>query len=354
MAGTFSDIKEDVLEILRLKEESKDPELLITLKAVAIACTLFRIIVLVCLALVAASFLFGFFDNASEYGILRPALAYDSTMRNALKENIPVVVGGWDLSRVILVFIHLLVLSLSESLRYHVNSVFVRLKTKQEIEAPVRGGPSIPAKSGSGRGPEVAPARKTVPKVHKRAELLDMMSQIKQELASMRRELTFLSIDIIDSTGLKKGEESSAIEMDFHAYKKMVQGILDRNRCSKAAWTPDGVMCCFDEPDSALNTGKQVIRGLVRFNRMQKTIKRDFEVRCGVNTGLVPYDEQMPAEEICDHAVDVAGHLQKHGKPSTIFVSEITYGKLSSPYGLKPTDTQVDGVGVYELKPPTL
>jgi class 3 adenylate cyclase len=262
-------------------------------------------------------------------------------MRDFLKDKIPVVLGGWDLSRLALIFLHLAVLSLSESLLYQVNAEFTKAKAQRKENVP-DGAPAVPAKPGS-----AGTSRN-------RSELLETMSQIKQDLASMRREMTFLSIDIVDSTGLKDGEEPSAVELDFYAYKKMVQGILDRNGCRKAAWTPDGVMCCFDEAEGAVNSGKQVIRSLVRFNRTQKTIKGDFEVRCGVNTGLVPYDDQMPAEEMCDHAIDVAGHLQKHGKPNTIFVSEVTYGKLHSPYGLKPTDLRVDDVGVYELKPPTM
>ena len=56
-------------------------------------------------------------------------------------------------------------------------------------------------------------------------------------------------------------------------------------------------------------------------NRTVKSMRRDFVVRCGVNSGFVYFDESMPLEEVSDRVIDIAGHMQKHAKPNTVCVA---------------------------------
>src|SRR4030095_3512961 len=86
-------------------------------------------------------------------------------------------------------------------------------------------------------------------------------------------------------------------------------------------WTPDGVMACFAHVEDACQSGKDVIKSLKVFNSEVKLSKADFSVRCGVNAGLVYFDDSTPLERISDRVIDVAGHMQKNAEPNTVLVA---------------------------------
>ena len=77
-----------------------------------------------------------------------------------------------------------------------------------------------------------------------REELLRVFADTKKKLDAMGRDLAFLAVDVVDSTGMKVGEEKGIVERDFHEYKKLVEGKIKEYGGLKASWTPDGVMIC--------------------------------------------------------------------------------------------------------------
>jgi len=164
----------------------------------------------------------------------------------------------------------------------------------------------------------------------------------------MGRDLAFLAIDIVDSTGMKQGEEKAIIEHDFKEYKRFVERAFTTYGCLKSAWTPDGVMCCFVSVDAATKAAREVINGLEEFNKSVKIMKRDFTVRCGVNSGFVYFDESMPLEEISDRVIDIAGHMQKNAKPNSVCVAKPAIEPLHDRIGFEPAGRVVDGYEVYE------
>jgi class 3 adenylate cyclase len=190
---------------------------------------------------------------------------------------------------------------------------------------------------------------KTVGKAD-REGLLHMFADIKKKLDQMGRDLAFLSIDVVDSTGMKAGEDRPAVEYDFKMYKQLVDGALAGCGCIKATWTPDGVMDCFPTVDMAVDTARGVVLALGDFNRNVKTMKRDFAVRCGVNSGYVYFDETMPLEEISDRVIDVAAHIQKHAAPNTIGVAQPAIEPLHEREGFVVSGKVVDGYQVYEWR----
>ena len=155
-----------------------------------------------------------------------------------------------------------------------------------------------------------------------REELIQTYTEMKKKLDAMAKHLAFLSIDVVDSTGLKEGEAKEVVELDFKKYKHFVEGILGTNGCLKSTWTPDGVMCCFPTVDAAVKTARDVIAGLEYFNQRAKGIKRDFRVRCGINAGSVYFAEAIPLEEMSDRVIDIAGHMQKNALPNSIYVAK--------------------------------
>jgi len=180
-----------------------------------------------------------------------------------------------------------------------------------------------------------------------RKEMLELYQEVRSNLEEMKVDLTFLSIDVVDSTGMKEGEESVTVEADFSQYNKLIEAAFDRHGYLKAAWTPDGVMCCFATADAAVSAAREIIDAMVQFNMTKKFIKRDFSIRCGCNSGKVPYDEGAPLEALCDHVIDVAGHFQKHGMTDSICISKNTYDRLSKPAPFRLADMNVDGIDMY-------
>jgi class 3 adenylate cyclase len=180
-----------------------------------------------------------------------------------------------------------------------------------------------------------------------REELLRLFAETKRKLDAMGRDLAFLAIDVVDSTGIKEGEDRAVIEYDFKSYKNFVEGKLRLNGVIKSTWTPDGVMSCFKTVDDAVKAARDVIHGLEDFNKHVKTIRQDFRVRCGINAGYVYFDESLQLEEMSDRVIDVAGHMQKQAKYNSICIAKPAIEPLQDRSGFIPISKMVDGYDVY-------
>jgi hypothetical protein len=124
-------------------------------------------------------------------------------------------------------------------------------------------------------------------KLKDREELLKVFAVTKKKLDEIGKNLAFLSVDVVDSTGMKVGEEKASVEHDFKEYKRFVEARLDAHNCIKASWTPDGTMGCFANVGDAVDAAKDLLSGLDGFQPGTiKTMSRDFQVRCGINAGL--------------------------------------------------------------------
>lgn len=185
-----------------------------------------------------------------------------------------------------------------------------------------------------------------------RDQLLELLATTKKSLDKQKKNLSFLAIDVVDSTGMKKDEEPAIAERDFRQYKKLVERAITDNKGLKASWTPDGVMICFRSVQNAVETAKQVIHDLDLFNKKVKALKKDFKVRCGINAGQVLFDDTVPMEEMSDRTIDIAGHMQKYAQPNTIYVGkQAIEGIRMASSDFRPANTQVDGCEVYHWQP---
>lgn len=179
-------------------------------------------------------------------------------------------------------------------------------------------------------------------------KLFRTLAETRRKLDKWSKELTFLSIDIINSTEIKKGEDSAMIEHDFAEYKKVIQGKLESNSCIKFTWTPDGVMSCFIEFGLAFNAANEAIKELENFNKINKFIKTDFVVRCGINSGFVYFDDALSLEKISDRTIDIAAHIQKQAKPNTIYVTKQSIKPAELYRYFYPADKIIDGCEIYQ------
>ncbi|MBW1789344.1 MAG: hypothetical protein JRK53_22460 [Deltaproteobacteria bacterium] len=204
-----------------------------------------------------------------------------------------------------------------------------------------------PVKKAASPAPKAEKAGEGKKQKLDREKLLEIYARTRRALDDQKRDVSFLSIDVVDSTGMKKGEEQEVAERDFRQYRKFVQKIIEDHGALKAAWTPDGVMICFPTVKDAVKAAKRVIKGLVDFNSKVKSIQRDFTVRTGINSGSILFDETVPMEEMSDRTIDIAGHMQKYAGPDTIYISKPSMEALDGDYGFTAIDKNIDGREVY-------
>jgi len=198
----------------------------------------------------------------------------------------------------------------------------------------------------------LTPIREKIERLHaanknEREELLKLFAETKKKLKTMGRDLAFLSIDVVDSIGMKQGEDKESVEYDFREYKNFVDAKLREQGVLKSTWTPDGVMSCFPTVDAAVRAAREVIIGLEIFNKKVKTLTKDFSVRCGINSGYVYFDESIPLEEMSDHVIDVAGHMQKQALPNTICIAKPAIEPMKEREGFSTAGRFVDGYEIY-------
>jgi class 3 adenylate cyclase len=180
-----------------------------------------------------------------------------------------------------------------------------------------------------------------------RMSLLREYAVAKRMLSEAQREMAFLAADVVGSTKMKLGEEKITIEHAFAEYKKFLERIFRECRVYKVAWTPDGVMACVPSVDDAAVAGRKISTDLEWFNRDVHQLRTKFHVRCGLNAGVVLIPEEKPLEEISDHTIDVAGHLQKEAESDALWISEDVHAHLTDKTGFVQLDVQVDGHHVF-------
>jgi class 3 adenylate cyclase len=186
-----------------------------------------------------------------------------------------------------------------------------------------------------------------------RTKLLKQYQEIEKALkAAKRKRCTFLSVDVVGSTQMKVGKDlDTEVRPTFHAYEEMLRMIFDDHAAWKQAWTPDGVMVCFLDLDLAVGAARKILLALQKFNESENKLDTPFRVRAGLNVGEVPIFEDSKLEKIADHVIDVAGHMQKHGAPDTLWLSGEVYNGLKDKNGFHPVEAIVDGYKVYEWRP---
>ncbi|MFB3921930.1 MAG: hypothetical protein ACE145_09420 [Terriglobia bacterium] len=165
-----------------------------------------------------------------------------------------------------------------------------------------------------------------------------------------RRRCAFLSIDVVDPIEMKEGADPDKVTRSFHAYEDMLDEVFQLTRAWKEAWTPDGVMVCYQDVGLAFDAAQRVLRGLKTFNSSANELPRPFHVRCGLNEGEVVIFEDSKLEKVADHVIDVAGHMQKNAHPDSLWLSSEVYDHLEEKSGFLPAKAEVDGLTVVEWR----
>lgn len=287
-----------------------------------------------------------YFDNASSFKIIRLVLSLEQTILDAVKNNVPTTFGGKDVSRWIVVVGSIILSAWFSNIGRKINerSEYIQFKNhlddwKQKIHLSNHAIVLSPLN-------QKLELLKTAKKKD-REKLLSEFAEMKKKLDEMGKDLTFLSIDVVDSSHMKEEEDRSAVEHDFKEYRRFVEATFAAHGCLKSAWTSEGVLSSFTSVDAAVRAAREVINGLDQFNRTVKNMRRDFNVRCGVNSGFVYLDDSLPLEEISDRVIDIASHMQKHAQPNSLCVPKPAIEPLNERNGFEPSGQLVDGYEVY-------
>ncbi len=193
---------------------------------------------------------------------------------------------------------------------------------------------------GEARRTPILPAKQ----VSSLKETLEKWIKAEEKIKEFYKEMTFLIIDVANSTKIKEGKNELDIKYTFNQYHSYVEGIVKDKIC----WSGDGGLCVFQDPNNAVNSTIQIQKGLDDFNRdeTKNRLKAPITVRIGINTGILLVDESEEKGKWTGIVIDIAGHLQKYSEPGEIRIGEETYKKITDKSNFKESKS-IDGVKTY-------
>ncbi len=302
-------------------------------------------------------FLFGYAKNyigdIQRYAYLNHIAIQEQSVtdnvREAIEEYIPTQFAGKDITRPLCIILLLILSSFASSARARITTrlnfiehqklyknTLKKAKHRADSEIVEQLHDKLVALEASNK--------------KNRKQLIKEFVTLKKHIDAMGRELSFLSIDIVDSTGMKKDADPLDIAYDFDHYNIMIKDLISRHHALKFTRTPDGTMVCFDTVDDAVNCAQSILLELSNFNTHVKHTQREFQVRMGINSGFVIYDEDEPLGHLVDRVVDIAAHLQKHADPNSLYIAKHALEPLKQRQGFQDSEKLVDEVPIYTWK----
>lgn len=286
------------------------------------------------------------FDDVGKFRLAVKLLQLNHKMDTLVESIIPTAVGGYSLTPGLVILSGFL---LKVLLNYAANREMARIYGLSRLSEK-KADPRIkPRKASRGIAGGLSRAFWGY-FIYRRSRLVRLQNKIARlrvELNKFGRDLVFLSIDVVDSTQMKKAGDPSLIAVHFKRYNDHIHQILKENHMLKASWTPDGVMACFESFPDAFGAAKKVILSLNAFNLEQNQFRHEFRVRCGINGGFVLFDEALKMEEIASHAIDVTAHVQRAAPPGTLYVTSHTIDPKDMLSLLAPTPDRIDGCELF-------
>jgi class 3 adenylate cyclase/CheY-like chemotaxis protein len=142
------------------------------------------------------------------------------------------------------------------------------------------------------------------------------------------RMSTFVSVDVIDSTQLKYGENEQDVIYTFLSYHKLIKQCAYEHHGEVITISGDGMMCRFEYPDDAAAAVQVILKDLPGFNRRQNRLVRPLALRLGVHTGEVYENQSLTSGNIISQTVDLAAKLQQMAPPDRALFSQNTIDLL--------------------------
>ena len=185
-------------------------------------------------------------------------------------------------------------------------------------------------------------------KLERKKELEQEQYKMIVDLYGHYRNGTFLSIDIVNSTKLKEGEDSLKVIQTFQAFHRYIAEHI--TGCLASVFSGDGVMCLYETPQKAVDVAIDIFSGLKQFNKEQSSLRRYLNVRVGINTGTLLLDDVQELGKIAERDIDIAGHLQKYGRPGELLISASTWERIANRTDFKKRWQAIDDTVVYRYR----
>ena len=226
----------------------------------------------------------------------------------------------------------------------------VETTVKGEIPNHLSSPNDIPAPGATGS--HVAAVGKTqsqeslAKKLERKKELEQEQYKMIADLYGHYRNGTFMSIDIVNSTKLKEGEDSLKVVQTFQSFHRYIAEHMTGSLAS--VFSGDGVMCLYEAPQKAVDVAITILSGLRQFNQEQSSLRRYLSVRIGINTGTLLLDDVTDLGKITERDIDIAGHLQKYGCPGELLISGSTHERIANKTDFKKRWQTIDDTPVYK------
>jgi len=157
---------------------------------------------------------------------------------------------------------------------------------------------------------------------------MDSNAHLSDLLNLSSRISTFVSVDVVGSTGIKTGQNEQDIIYTFLAYHKLVSDLSYAHHGEVASIAGDGIMCRFQRPEDAASLAQALLEQLSAFNKKQNHLAKPLTLRMGVHTGEVFQSESMASGQIISKTLDIAAKLQQGADANHVRFSEATASLL--------------------------
>ncbi|WP_309713631.1 adenylate/guanylate cyclase domain-containing protein [Armatimonas sp.] len=154
-----------------------------------------------------------------------------------------------------------------------------------------------------------------------REELLAQMIQIQKRLEGERVRRTFMSVDVVGSTELKRSADDLLVEYSFNQYRRFVEEIVLAEGGQVQSTAGDGTMAMFETEAAGVRAALKLQESMASFNAQHNRLPKPFHVRVGVNAGEVALMPGQPIGYLQSAVIDRAAALQKSAAPDDIIVA---------------------------------
>jgi class 3 adenylate cyclase len=182
-----------------------------------------------------------------------------------------------------------------------------------------------------------------------RDELLHLLFEIYRRLEAQKKSAAFLSVDVVESSAMKRAGTSLTAEYTFGQFQRWIDQVVQQ--CAGETYTPagDGVMCRFGSDAEALRAARRLQQELARFNEEHNRLPQPFRIRCGVSAGEIAFEAGSPISGLRSAIIDRAAALQKRAAPGGILVSgEVAAAALMELGPLTPLAEPIAGEPAFE------
>jgi hypothetical protein len=109
-------------------------------------------------------------------------------------------------------------------------------------------------------------------------------------------------------------------------------------------------MCLYEAPQKAVDVAINIFSRLKQFNKEQSSLRRYLNVRIGINTGTLLLDDVKDLGKITERDIDIAGHLQKYGRPGELLISAATWERIANKTDFRKRWQTIDDTVVYKYR----